>query len=52
METCAKIVNWRSTLKFPHDVRISREAASLIRGLLCDVEDRLGTISVNEIKVA
>ncbi|CAI5459253.1 unnamed protein product [Closterium sp. Yama58-4] len=50
MTTCRKIVNWRTHLKFPEEVIISREARDLICRLLCDVEHRLGTRSVNDIK--
>ncbi|CAI7813879.1 unnamed protein product [Closterium sp. NIES-53] len=50
MTTCRKIVNWRTHLKFPEEVIISREARDLICRLLCDVEHRLGTRSVGDIK--
>ncbi|GJP76113.1 hypothetical protein CLOP_g14250 [Closterium sp. NIES-67] len=50
MTTCRKIVNWRTHLKFPEEVIISREARDLICRLLCDVEHRLGTRSVSDIK--
>ncbi|KAL1805223.1 uncharacterized protein LOC108199706 [Daucus carota subsp. sativus] len=42
MSTCRKIVNWRSTLKFPDDARLTPEAKDLICKLLCSVEHRLG----------
>lgn len=50
MATCRKIVNWRSHLKFPDEVRLSAEAKDLISKLLCDVEHRLGTKGAHEIK--
>ncbi|XP_068641054.1 uncharacterized protein [Aristolochia californica] len=48
--TCRKIINWRTCLKFPEEPRISVEARDLICHLLCDVENRLGTRGVDEIK--
>lgn len=50
MATCRKIVNWRSYLKFPEEVKLSGEAKDLISKLLCDVEHRLGTKGADEIK--
>eukprot|EP00897_Mesotaenium_endlicherianum_P008139 jgi/Mesen1/7353/ME000377S06569 len=50
MSTCRKIVNWRVNLKFPDEARLSPEAKDLICRLLCDVENRLGTRSVQDIK--
>lgn len=46
-----QIVNWRSHLKFPEEVRLSGQAKDLICKLLCDVEHRLGTKGADEIKV-
>ncbi|KAK9825923.1 hypothetical protein WJX81_007164 [Elliptochloris bilobata] len=43
MTTCRKIVNWRSCLRFPPEVRLPPAARDLIERLLCDVDDRLGT---------
>ncbi|XP_050363304.1 uncharacterized protein LOC126782165 [Argentina anserina] len=48
--TCRKIINWRTCLKFPDEPKISDEARDLICHLLCDVETRLGTRGVEEIK--
>ncbi|KAG8390015.1 hypothetical protein BUALT_Bualt01G0039300 [Buddleja alternifolia] len=48
--TCRKIINWRTCLKFPEDQKISDEAKDLICHLLCDVDKRLGTRGVEEIK--
>ncbi|WCJ35423.1 Protein kinase family protein [Euphorbia peplus] len=48
--TCRKIINWRTCLKFPDEPKISPEAKDLICHLLCDVETRLGTRGVDELK--
>ncbi|KAM7519656.1 hypothetical protein LguiB_018618 [Lonicera macranthoides] len=48
--TCRKIVHWKQQLKFPAEARLSPEAKDLIRGLLCDVEHRLGTLGADQIK--
>ncbi|KAI3892306.1 hypothetical protein MKW92_050025 [Papaver armeniacum] len=48
--TCRKIVNWRTHLKFPEEAKLSVEAKDLIRKLLCNVEQRLGTKGAYEIK--
>ncbi|KAJ4962595.1 hypothetical protein NE237_022534 [Protea cynaroides] len=48
--TCRKIINWRKSFKFPEEPKISDEARDLIRLLLCDVDTRLGTRGVEEIK--
>ncbi|KAA3488803.1 serine/threonine-protein kinase tricorner-like [Gossypium australe] len=49
--TCRKIINWRTCLKFPEEPKISAEAKDLICHLLCDVETRLGTRGVEELKM-
>lgn len=46
-----KIVNWRNNLKFPDEAKLTPEAKDIISRLLCDVEHRLGTRGVAEIKV-
>jgi len=46
-----QIINWKACLKFPDEPKISEEAKDLICHLLCDVETRLGTGGVEEIKV-
>ena len=51
LTTCRKIVNWRLFLKFPDEVAVSGPAKDLITRLMCDVDDRLGTLGVHEIKV-
>ncbi|KAI4316700.1 hypothetical protein L6164_024655 [Bauhinia variegata] len=48
--TCRKIINWKTCLKFPEEPKISVEAKDLICRFLCDVETRLGTRGVEEIK--
>ncbi|EIE21693.1 serine/threonine protein kinase 19 [Coccomyxa subellipsoidea C-169] len=52
MTTCRKIVNWRSTLRFPPEVSLPPDARNLIERLLCNVEDRLGSHGgAQEVKV-
>lgn len=46
-----QIVNWKSHLKFPEEVRLSPEAKDLISKLLCNVNQRLGSNGADEIKV-
>jgi len=50
LTTCRKIVNWRTFLKFPDEIQISPAARDLIQRLMCDVDERLGTNGVHEIK--
>ncbi|KAH7278246.1 hypothetical protein KP509_38G032500 [Ceratopteris richardii] len=50
MTTCWKIVNWRSSLKFPKETILSPEAKDLMCRLLCDVQHRLGTKGIDEIQ--
>ncbi|KAH7439856.1 hypothetical protein KP509_04G079200 [Ceratopteris richardii] len=50
MTTCRKIIYWRKYLKFPEEARLSAEAKDLMRRLLCDVDNRLGTRGANEVK--
>ncbi|KAF8061170.1 STK38L [Scenedesmus sp. PABB004] len=50
LTTCRKIVNWRLFLKFPDEARLSPAALDLTRRLMCDVDDRLGSHGVAEIK--
>ncbi|KAG5616010.1 hypothetical protein H5410_015834, partial [Solanum commersonii] len=45
-----EIINWRACLKFPEEPKVSDAAKDLICRLLCDVESRLGTRGVEEIK--
>ncbi|KAK7374514.1 hypothetical protein VNO80_07944 [Phaseolus coccineus] len=46
-----QIVNWITNLKFLEEAKLSSEAKDLICRLLCNVEQRLGTKGVDEIKV-
>lgn len=50
MTTCRKIVNWRQCLKFPDEIPVPRDARNLMDRLLCDVDDRLGSNGVQELK--
>uniref|UniRef100_A0A7S0R4E5 non-specific serine/threonine protein kinase n=1 Tax=Chlamydomonas leiostraca TaxID=1034604 RepID=A0A7S0R4E5_9CHLO len=50
LTTCRKIVNWRTHLRFPDEVPVPAAAKDLIQRLMCDVEERLGTQGVHEIK--
>lgn len=47
MSTCHKIINWRTTLVFPEDAHLSKDARDLITKLICDRSTR---ISFHEIK--
>lgn len=42
-----QIHNWRQTLRFPSEPRVSREAQDLILRLICEPEDRLGSRSTS-----
>ncbi|BGP24983.1 serine/threonine protein kinase Cbk1 [Rhodotorula toruloides] len=46
-ETRAKIHNWRQALRFPSKPHVSREAQDVIRRLICEPEDRLGSRSTS-----
>lgn len=48
--TYNKIMYHENNLTFPPEMEISKEAKSLIQGLLCDKERRLGRNHVGEIK--
>ncbi|XP_047941577.1 serine/threonine-protein kinase 38-like [Salvia hispanica] len=48
--TCKKIVHWKNHLKFPSDSRLTPSAKDLICRLLCNVDDRIGSRGVGEIK--
>jgi serine/threonine kinase 38 len=41
MSTCRKIVNWKKTLVFPDESKLSPEARDLITKLICDNAKRL-----------
>lgn len=51
LSSSLQIVNWKTCLKFPDEAKLSIEVKDLIRRLLCNVEQRLGTKGVHEIKV-
>ena len=38
-----QIMNWRDNLRIPQGARLSEEAENLIRSLICDQGDRLGS---------
>jgi len=42
MSTCRKIVNWKRTLKFPEEAKLSVKAKDLMERLICDAKHRLG----------
>mmetsp|Transcript_17548 Transcript_17548/g.17509 ORF Transcript_17548/g.17509 Transcript_17548/m.17509 type:complete len:325 (+) Transcript_17548:519-1493(+) len=48
--TCQKILHWRSTLAIPREANLKHSTCDLIRKLVCDAPDRLGTRGVEEIK--
>ncbi|KZT52106.1 kinase-like protein [Calocera cornea HHB12733] len=43
--TRQKILNWKQALQFPTRPRVSREAVDLMQRLICEAEDRLGSVS-------
>ncbi|RXM33398.1 Serine/threonine-protein kinase 38-like [Acipenser ruthenus] len=49
-ETYRKVMNWKETLVFPPEVPISEKAKDLILRYCSDAEDRVGAVSVEEIK--
>ena len=49
-ETYVKIQNWRTTLRFPPEPRLSPQARHLIQRLLCDAPQRLGRHGADEIR--
>ncbi|RXM99809.1 Serine/threonine-protein kinase 38-like [Acipenser ruthenus] len=49
-ETYRKVMNWKETLVFPPEVPISEKAKDLILRYCNDAEDRVGAVSVEEIK--
>lgn len=48
--TCQKILQWRKTLTIPEEAKLSPEATDILKRLLCDSENRLGTNGIHEIK--
>ncbi|KAF1817211.1 Serine/threonine-protein kinase [Eremomyces bilateralis CBS 781.70] len=50
-DTYRKIVDWPRHLHFPPDSHLGPEAENMVRGLICDPENRLGRISgAHEVK--
>lgn len=49
LSTLPQIANWKTTLRFPAQPRISREAQDLIASLICEREDRLGSRSTASV---
>uniref|UniRef100_A0A672GED7 non-specific serine/threonine protein kinase n=1 Tax=Salarias fasciatus TaxID=181472 RepID=A0A672GED7_SALFA len=49
-ETYRKVMNWKETLVFPPEVPISERAKDLILRYCTDAENRVGAVSVDEIK--
>ncbi|RXK35938.1 AGC/NDR/NDR protein kinase [Tremella mesenterica] len=47
--TRQKILNWRTTLKFPPHPRLSPDCLDLMTKLLCEPEDRLGSTPASAI---
>jgi serine/threonine protein kinase len=41
MSTCRQIINWKKTLKFPEESKLSQNAISLLTGLIRDAGSRL-----------
>jgi serine/threonine protein kinase len=41
-ETCMMILDWKNTLEFPKDARLSPEAIDLMKHLICDAKERYG----------
>ncbi len=41
MSTCRKIVNWKKTLVFPDEAKLSPDARDLIQRMVCDSSKRL-----------
>lgn len=49
-ETYLKIQNWRTSLQFPKEPKLSPCARHLIQRLLCDADNRLGRHGADEIR--
>jgi serine/threonine kinase 38 len=48
--TCQKILHWKKTLNIPREAGLSREVTDLIKKLICDPNERLGSRGAQEIK--
>lgn len=49
-ETWHKILNWKKYLVIPKEAKLCNTAQDLIRRLICDQKDRLGSGGAHEIK--
>ncbi|WWC98809.1 hypothetical protein V866_005702 [Kwoniella sp. B9012] len=49
--TRQKILNWKTTLKFPPKPRLSSDCLDLMTSLLCEPEDRLGTTPLEKSSI-
>ena len=48
--TCQKILQWRKTLTIPEEAKLSKESHDILKRLLCDADNRLGSGGIHEIK--
>lgn len=48
--TCQKILQWKKTFVIPREARLSHPATDILRKLIADPEERLGSRGVDEIK--
>ncbi|KAI9808674.1 MAG: hypothetical protein M1825_003826 [Sarcosagium campestre] len=49
-DTYRKIVDWKKTLYFPEDMKLSPECEHLIRSLITDSSSRIGRVGAQEVK--
>eukprot|EP00479_Gromia_sphaerica_P001070 TRINITY_DN1122_c0_g1_i8.p1 TRINITY_DN1122_c0_g1~~TRINITY_DN1122_c0_g1_i8.p1 ORF type:complete len:313 (-),score=85.69 TRINITY_DN1122_c0_g1_i8:300-1238(-) len=50
MATCRKIVNWKKTLQFPIEARLSDDAVDLLKGLICGAKYRKTFVEIRKHK--
>jgi serine/threonine kinase 38 len=43
-------LQWRKTLTIPDEAKLSKESTDILKRLLCDAENRLGSGGIHEIK--
>lgn len=48
--TCQKILNWKKTLSIPREAGLSKEATDLIKRLISDANERIGSRGSSELK--
>lgn len=48
MSTCRKIMNWKKTLTYPREAKLSQEARGMLSLLICDSEKRLTFETIKE----